>query len=79
MISNVIFVTRKAELQRIQEDTVMKFINHPCQHCDYHYVGKTDLGLSFHIKTCMNGFIKFISVTNVNIQLKGIKYERNML
>ena len=33
----------------------MKFINHSCQHCDYHYVGKT----------CMNWFIKFNSVTNV--------------
>ena len=32
-------------------------------------------GHRFHIKTCMNRFIKFKSLTNMNIQLKGMKQE----
>ena len=32
---------------RRQIDAVHSFVPHPCQHCEYPYVGKTDLGLRF--------------------------------
>ena len=59
----MICVTIKAQLPR-HINSVNYSVPHPVQHCDYSYVGKTEQGLGFHIKT----------MTNVTIQLKGIQH-----